>query len=268
MNSKLKMLFFGVLIVIVFTGCSPCIKVEEKQKRASGKLMAAAWYQTSAEARALFYQAYNIARIKLDEALESRDPRKKYAVIVDIDETVLNNSPHQAKLIKTGEKFPAFWNEWTALGKAKPLPGAKEFLTYAVSKEVDVFYVSNRKEREKKGTLRNLKFYKFPQATDDHIFLKKDQSSKKSRRAAIAKTHTIVLLIGDNLNDFSEVFEKETISERAASVDKLKKEFGNKFIVTPNPMYGEWEGALYDYVWDLSEKKKESLSESSLSDFE
>ena len=267
MKNKSKILFFGVLIVIGLTGCSPCIKVEEKPKETSGKLMAAAWYQTSAEARALFYQAYNIARIKLDMALESRDPQKKYAVIVDIDETVLDNSPHQAKLIKTGEKFPAYWYEWTALGKAKPLPGAKEFLTYAVSKGVDVFYVSNRREREKKGTLRNLIFYKFPQATDDHIYLRKNESGKKSRRATITKTHTIVLLIGDNLNDFSEIFEKESVSDRAASVDKLRKEFGNKFIVTPNPMYGEWEGALYNYDWELSSEEKNRLCRDELTDF-
>jgi 5'-nucleotidase (lipoprotein e(P4) family) len=88
------------------------------------------------------------------------------------------------------------------------------------------------------------------------MMLKEEQSSKEERRRTIERTHEIVLLIGDNLNDLASVFEKKSISERSEEVDRVKDKFGSKFIVLPNPMYGDWESAIYEYQRGLSDEEK------------
>ncbi len=218
-------------------------------------MMSVLYQQKSAEYRALSYQAYNIAKIRLDEYLKTRNDSLKPAVVVDIDETVLDNSPWEAKCILENINYPKQWNEWCKSAKAKPLPGAVDFLNYAFSKNVDVFYISNRKENLKEATIQNLKTSGFPQVDKEHIFTMRSSENKKERRALVTKNHHIILLIGDNLSDFSEIFEKKSIKKRFAITDSLKREFGNRFIILPNAMYGEWENAIYDYN-RISDKEK------------
>ncbi len=218
-------------------------------------LMAVLWCQTSAEYRALAYQAYNIARLRLDEELQISRNQKR-AVIVDIDETVLDNSRYNAKEITDKQIYPDDFYHWIDMAKAEAIPGAKEFLDYAISKGCDVFYISNRKVRFLDGTLRNLQKLGFPQADDSHVLLKEDISSKEGRRQEVAKTHYIALLIGDNLIDFSEVFDIKSVEGRLASVENYKDNFGKKFIVLPNPMHGAWFKALYDYDSNLSKEER------------
>jgi len=244
-----------LIVILLLSGCSSKNTTTELSKN-EYMVMSVLWYQTSAEARALYYQAFNTAQLILDNHLKSNTSKKKRAVIVDIDETVLDNSPYQGKLIKNNQSFPTGWQEWTGLARAAALPGAIDFLNYTDSLGVAIFYVSNRKVATKEGTIKNLKLLGFPQIEEDHFYLKTDESSKEKRRQAITKNHDIVLLIGDNLNDFADVFEKKLIQERLNEVDKLKKVFGKKFIVLPNPMYGEWEGAVYNYDWGLSDEEK------------
>lgn len=209
------------------------------------------YFQTAAENRALFYQAFNLARLRLDAELKScRKSRKKMpcAVVTDVDETVLDNSPNQAWLIKNNQAFTQTnWERWVSRAEAKPLPGALEFFSYAAGKGIKTFYVTNRSEAERTGTAENLKKAGFPEVTDETLLLRADASSKEPRRQQIAQKHRIVLLVGDNLNDLAQVFERKPIAERFAAVDNLKNEFGNRFIVLPNPMYGEWESAVYDF---------------------
>lgn len=231
-------------------------------------VMSVVWVQTSAEARALSYQAFNAARMRLDHDLATNAETKKRAVVVDIDETVLDNSPHMAQLIKTNEVFPYAWTEWVDRAQAEGLPGSREFLLYAVSRGYDVFYVSNRSEaRERDGTIRNLKAKGFPQVEDGHILLMGEQSSKDRRRKKIEDSHEIVLLMGDNLNDLATVFEKKPVGERSAAVDELRSEFGKRFIVLPNPMYGEWESAVYGYQRGLSDSQKNQKRKAVLKGF-
>lgn len=120
-------------------------------------LVATLFHQKAAECRALSYQAYNIARLILDNELRRMSLTKKLAVIVDVDETVLDNSPFQVKIILEKTQYPEYWNEWCELAQAKALPGAVEFLNYAKSKGVEVFYITNRKENFKKKPLKILK---------------------------------------------------------------------------------------------------------------
>ncbi len=208
-------------------------------------VMSVLWYQKSAEMRALYYQAYNIARLMLNKYIAELDSSAKKAIIIDIDETLLNNSPFEAKLIETGEPYtPETWKQWTDLVNAEALPGAVEFLNYAASKNVEVFYISNRKINELKSTMINLNKHNFPYVDKNHIFLKTDEICKKKRREKVAKDYEILLLIGDNLMDFSEIFENRSDDFGFGIVDKHKEKFGNRFIILPNPMYGAWEKGL------------------------
>lgn len=222
------------------------------------------WSQTAAEARALYYQAFNLAEMKLDEALQSQAGGEKLAVVVDIDETLLDNSPCYAEMIKTDGLYGNCWLEWVDLTEAEALPGAKDFLDFAESRGVEVFYVSNRYEGQRDATIENLVGAGFPYVDNDHVLLREGGSSKEGRRQAVAEDYDIALLIGDNAIDFADVFDDRTVSERAEEVDALKDEFGNRFIVLPNPMYGDWEDAVYEYNKGLSAEEEDSLRKDTL----
>lgn len=231
-------------------------------------VQAVLWYQRSAEAAALYHQAFNIARLRLDEDHAKNRSATKRAVVVDIDETVLDNSPYSASLIKNDKSGQSTWDEWVRRAQAEPLPGAVEFLSYAVSRGYDVYYVSNRSAKtEFDATVRNLKTRGFPQVTADHVLLKEDDPSKQARRVSIEATHDIVLLMGDNLNDLSTVFEKKSPADRRKEVEKRKVEFGRRFIVLPNPVYGDWENAIYGYRTGLTDEQKDELRKAALQAF-
>lgn len=212
------------------------------------------YQQTAAEYRALTYQAFNWARIVLDgddkakKKLPKVERRKPRAVVVDIDETVLDNSPAQAFLVRNRAPFDQeSWHAWGNLRKAKAIPGAVDFLNYAVSKGVKVFFVSNRDEVQKQATMDNLKTAGFQDVSAENVILRTTESSKEARRQAISQKYRIVILMGDNLDDLSNVFERKSILDRFTETDKLREMFGNRFIVLPNAMYGTWENAVYEY---------------------
>ncbi len=231
--------------------------------------------QKAAEFRALAYQAFNIARMRFDADFDKRNLKKLAkaerqmirAVVVDIDETVLDNSPHQAELIKNRMPFTgSIWTAWVNRREAKPIPGAVEFLKYANSKGARVFYVSNRNEAEKQGTIDNLKAVGFPDVSDETVLVRTTESGKEARRQSIAAKHRIVLLMGDNLNDFSNVFERKSVGDRFAEVDRTRELFGEKYIVLPNAMYGDWESAIYEYG-RLSEVEKTAKRNAALESY-
>jgi 5'-nucleotidase (lipoprotein e(P4) family) len=230
-------------------------------------VMSTLWFQTAAEVRSLQYQAYNLARMMVDRDLAQVKTDKKRAVVVDIDETILNNSPYEARAIAINRGYPYQWEQWIDRAQAEAIPGSLEFLRYAVSRNVDVFYVTNRKERDKQGTLENLRKCGFPQADESHLLLRTDTASKEQRRQKIAETHHIVLLIGDNLADFSSVFERKSVQQRNEEVDQRQADFGTKFIILPNPMYGDWEDAVYGYQTTLPDSVKNELRKKALKGF-
>ncbi len=214
------------------------------------------YMQKAAEFRALSYQAYNLARWQLDSDFDKKNIKKLpkaerkmlRAVVVDIDETVLDNSPSQALGIKNRTPFNLKdWYAWGEMRKAKPLPGSVDFLNYAVSKGVKIFYVSNRDEVQKQATIDNLKSVGFTDISAENVILRTAESGKENRRRAIAAKYRIVLLMGDNLDDFSDLFERKLVNERFGEVDKVKDIWGKRFIVLPNAMYGTWENAIYEY---------------------
>ena len=155
------------------------------------------------------------------------------------------------------------WKAWTDLAIADTIPGAVSFLKYAESKGVEIFYVSNRKVREQEATIQNLQKFGFPMADDAHFHLRSDERSKERRRTTISETHTILLLMGDNLGDFAEIFDGGSTDDRALAVDEMRHEFGDRFIVLPNAMYGTWEGTLYQ-SYDLTPAQKDSIRKAAL----
>lgn len=229
------------------------------------------WMQASGEREALCYQAFALARLMLDRDLRINHGRLKRAVIVDIDETIIDNSRYEAWMIKNRQNFSdQTWLAWVNRSEATAIPGAVEFLNYANSRGVRVFYITNRKAVEKEGTANNLRTLGFPNVNDQTLLIRTDtkSSSKEPRRQAVGARYRVVLLMGDNLNDFSDVFEKATtVSARMDLTDQNKAKFGTRFIVLPNPMYGDWENAIYDYNFKLTEAEKDAKRKALLKDY-
>ncbi|OFX52632.1 MAG: 5'-nucleotidase, lipoprotein e(P4) family [Bacteroidetes bacterium GWA2_30_7] len=230
--------------------------------------MATLWYQKSAEMRAMYYQCYNWSKRLLDEKLKNNKDSRKKAVIVDIDETLLDNSPFEVKCIETGKGYSSeSWKSWSDKALANALPGAVEFLNYAKTKSVEVFYISNRKTTEKEATVLNLKKFNFPYLDDKHLIFKVSDNSKKSRRDSLRTEYEFLLLIGDNLTDFSELYENRNSNLAIDLVDSNKTDFGDIFIMLPNPMYGEWETAIYNNDNKISNFSKDSLRKANLKSY-
>ncbi len=260
--------FFPILFIAIgflsFQVVSDSSTFNKKFKKPSDSPMhymqlAVSWYQTSAEMRALCYQAFNTARMSLDLTLQTAPKDKPLAIVFDIDETLLDNSPYQAACVHTGISYPNYWKEWVQSAMCEPIAGAVEFVNYAHSRGVDIFYVSNRKLHNLDATIKNLKKYDFPQAEKEHIMLRETTSNKNARREKIEETHHIIMLVGDNLGDFNENASKKSIEERFVETDKMQNQFGRKYIVLPNPMYGAWEGAVYNNNYKISPEEKDEM---------
>ncbi|HKC34666.1 MAG TPA: 5'-nucleotidase, lipoprotein e(P4) family [Chitinophagaceae bacterium] len=226
------------------------------------------WQQTAAEYRALCYQAFNIAALRLNEIPKNKLKKQKLAIITDLDETILDNSYSEAQLIKEGKEHSnQAWKDWTGRSVATAVPGAIEFLQMAKQKGITIFYISNRDTGDVASTLINLKKLQLPDADTSHMLFLSNTSSKEIRRQIVMSRYNVVMLLGDNLNDFMQAFEGKKISDRFAETDKVKNEWGKKFIVLPNATYGEWENAVYDYDRKLNATEKEAKRKSKLTGY-
>ncbi|WP_316785644.1 5'-nucleotidase, lipoprotein e(P4) family [Pedobacter frigiditerrae] len=232
-------------LLIWMLGILPILSFAQALTPARDYTNAVLWQQFSGEYRALAFQAYNFARLSLKEALWNQANAKLNCVIVDADETILDNSVFQGHEIKKGVSYlPGDWTEWTALAQADTVPGALAFLKFAASKNVETFYVTNRDKADYEGTLKNLQKFGFPNADEAHLLVKTTTSDKEPRRQKILEKYNVLLLCGDNLSDFSNVFYREG-KDTKEQVNAMQGLFGTKFIVLPNPMYGDWEKLLY-----------------------
>lgn len=252
--------------LLLISACSATKKVETIAANGntsitnSGKAWASLWQQRAAEYKALCFQAYNIARLRVDEGVKQTST-KPLAIVTDIDETLLDNSPYDvARAMQNLDYNDATWKQWTDKAIADTVPGAPAFFKYAAAKGIEIYYVTNRNENERLATLKNLQTYGLPNADDAHLFLKTASSSKEARRQDILKTHNILLLCGDNLPDFDMLYDNHPTEEnRAAVTEKLQNEFGSRYIVIPNPSYGDFEGALFKFNYKLSTAQKDSI---------
>lgn len=267
----IRMHKFAYLLVSFLFFLSSCTiqeepKPQEPSTRSQDYLIHSTLYaQTSAEYKALCYQAYELAEIQVKKALANGI--KRPTVILDLDETVLDNSPYTAWQVETNNPYsPDTWSAWVEEAIAEPVPGAVEFLTWANNEGVDLYYISNRSAENLEATIENLNDLGVPQADSTHIFLKTTTSDKSERRARVkAGAADIILYIGDNLGDYSEIWDKPSTSEeRLSNVQVHRDEIGVKFIVLPNSLYGTWEGAIYNYDRSITDSERDSLRRSLL----
>lgn len=230
------------------------------------------WTQSAGEEKALCYQAFALARMVLDRDLRmNRRNRMRRAIVVDADETVIDNSPYQAYLVKNRLPYSSTgWTQWVNRAEAAAIPGAVEFLRYAASRGVRVFYITNRNLDNKTATAANLRKLGFPDVSDETLLVRtSNDASKEARRKSVSARYRIVLLMGDNLNDLSEVFEQsKTVDARLQAVERNRNEFGARFIVLPNAMYGDWESAIYEYTPKLTEEQKAAKRKSQLKSYQ
>ncbi|RYD91472.1 MAG: 5'-nucleotidase, lipoprotein e(P4) family [Sphingobacteriales bacterium] len=230
-----------------------------------GKVWASLWQQRAAEYKALCFQAYSTATLRLNEALK-QPGGKPLAVVTDIDETLLDNSPYDAmRAINNQEYSLETWKAWTAKAEADTVPGAPAFFKYAASKGAEVFYITNRDEAEREGTTKNLQKYGLPFTDAAHILLRQGTSSKEARRQQVLAKYNIVILCGDNLPDFDKAYDnKPAEADRMAATEQLKKEFGSRYIVIPNAAYGDFENAIFKYNNKLTGAQKDSVIQANI----
>ncbi|MGF7176397.1 5'-nucleotidase, lipoprotein e(P4) family [Azospirillum doebereinerae] len=235
-------------------------------------LNAELWMQRSVEYKANALAVYALGKIQLDKALADKSwtaaPEQTGAyqdlppaVVLDLDETAMDNSAYQVGLVTTGTDFsPKTWDAWVKAEKATAVPGAVEFTQYAESKGVKVFYVSNRTGDQEEPTRRNAQALGFPMGGNVDTFLMSKEkpdwgSAKSTRRAVIAKDYRIVLLFGDNYGDFSDASSGGE-AERLKAFEADKAHFGRDWLMLANPGYGSFESAPYQHNFKLSGDEK------------
>lgn len=250
---------------------------------AHDNLNATLWTQRSVEFKANALGAFHLARIQLGQGLKNKqwtaapgEQKAGYAklppaVIVDIDETVLDNSGYQAWALKTGKSFAEdTWGAFCKTESSLPIPGAVDFLQFAVKRGVKVFYVTNRNADLEQATRNNLKKYGFPlDETEDTVLMAKERaewtSTKGVRRAVIAQKYRIVLNIGDNFGDFVDDF-RGSDADRLKVLNNTQGLWGRQWIAIANPTYGSWEAVPFGFNYKTSaEEQRKAKTEALLS---
>ena len=259
---KSRNLLYFCLILYTFID-NIYAKGEEFDNSLQAQSMLSVLYaQSSAEYEASNIQTYVNAKSALDKALndvtwtaaiEQKDnfENKPPAIILDIDETVLNNVPFQARSIIDGQSYPTGWLDWMLEESSDAVAGVSDFLEYSQSKGVKIFYVTNRIAVAEDATRNNLKKLGLPLDTDRDVLLMKNEngwtSDKVSRRKLVAKDYRILLLIGDQLGDFLPLDETTLeLDARKELADTYKHMWGSKWFMITNPMYGRWEASIYN----------------------
>lgn len=251
------------LVLVSLTGCANQQQAAD-QKLASQTVMAVDWFQQSGEYRALAYQSFNSARAAWDQS--AKQGHAKRAVIVDLDETMLDNSAYSAWQAKNNKPFDdKTWSQWTQARQALAVPGAVDFANYVNSHGGTMFYVSNRDSKDFDATVANMKALGFTGVSDKTVRLKTDSSNKQARFDAIkAEGYDVVMYIGDNLNDFGKATYHKDQPQRQQFASDNRSKFGTQFIVLPNPMYGDWEGALAPNYYKLNAAQQAEARENAL----
>lgn len=217
------------------------------------------YMQTSAEYRACCLQTYGWMTERLRSKLAAtRNDGLPPAIVMDLDETVLDNAGFQAFLDRERLAYSdARWDQWESkyAGDTRLIPGAKAFIESAEGLGVTVVYITNRLTRNRAATIEALKHNGLNvDGIEDRLLTKDTSSDKTSRRQQAEQKYRVLLLAGDNLRDLSEEFvapkagtdaERATgIAARAAQVDQRRYRFGTDWFILPNPVYGEWQRLL------------------------
>ena len=253
----------------------------------SDNLNAVLWIQRSEEYRANSLSIFRAAADQLDRAIAESNwdalvPEEREligdatalppAVIMDIDETVLDNSPYQARLVRDGAEYDeATWAAWVAEKKAEPVPGVVDFARAASDKGVTILYLSNRAQHLNEATLANLRAVGLP-VKDDSVFLglgthvegcEQHGSEKLCRRRLAGRDYRIVMQFGDQLGDFVQVIAN-TDEARNGLLEEYGDWFGERWWMLPNPSYGGWEPALFNNGWEQPREQRRVLKREAL----
>jgi acid phosphatase len=223
------------------------------------RLGANLYMQTAAEYRACCLQTYHLAQLRL-AALMAAKPAKP-AIVMDLDETVLDNSAYESYLYESGKENSQ--DQWMAYERDYPdrvalVPGAKPFIEKAEAMGATVVDISNRSEQYRSSTIKALKHVGINvDGIEDRLHLRTDTPNKTQRREEVAANYNVLLFFGDNLRDFSEMFIAPTvrgeegaegynkaIQSRFERVDEAAWHFGENWFILPNPAYGEWENLI------------------------
>ena len=227
------MRFLQFLIINLLIGCS-------FNNERSVKDHSMYWHKNSAEYKALCLQAYNIAKKKLELEL-SKYYEKPLAIIADLDETIFDNTPYNEMLIKENKSYnQENWSEWVNKQIATAIPGSLDFFNHAKSLGIEIIYLSNRRIENYEPTKENLISLGFP-FNEKTLMLLRDETTDKTKRRNSLSKYEIIMLIGDNLSDFDSVFYNKSNQKRINNVDSLSYLFGEKFILLPNLIYGDWD---------------------------
>lgn len=266
---NLKSTFLSILsITALLTGCA-----STQPDIINNNFNSTLWVQIAAEYEANAIQAFNSAESNIDVALRDKSwtaaleqgsnySLKAPAIILDIDETVLDNSQYQAQLVLDNKQFnPETWDDWIAMESAPAVPGAVDFINSMEDLQVDVIYITNRECMartdggpacpQEQDTIDNLLKTGIEDVDPEHVFLKGEQpdwtSEKQSRREEVASKYRIIMLFGDDLGDFlPDVKDDITPEERSELVEEYSEHWGRKWFIFSNPTYGSWESILSD----------------------
>lgn len=246
-----RLLLTGAMIGIIpanYVNAQPDVSVEGT---ANPLLYALAWKQTSAEYRALYHQGFNIAKMHVQNALAQQQPGDKpLAVITDVDDTVLHVLSYWGHLVNSNKDFfeDAVWDQWIGLNLMSAAPGALEFLQFCEANNVEVFYVTSRDQGEPTLSiaLSNLRSVGAPYVDEEHVTVLRESSNKEIRQNEIMQTHEVVVMLGDNLNDFRrKYYVRGDIDGRIAAMEEDKHLFGMQYVMFPNPTDGHWLAAIF-----------------------
>jgi len=244
--------YWALVMMVLMSGC------EGKQTPAYTQLDGTLWMQQSAEYWAIATQTYAAARQRLDEALAEPQwsaaleqtgdyTQLPTAIILDVDDTVLESTTYTSQRLLAGDGYTyETWKEYILEHGSRPVPGALEFIRYAVSKKVSIFYVTNNRDELTAAVGATLLANGFPvKADNSNVLTRTDVRDKAPRRERVAASHRVLLLFGDDGNDFATDLGNGTRVERAAAAKKYGERWGKSWFVLPNPMYGSWQSALY-----------------------
>ena len=250
----------ALLICFLLSGL---VVADAPHRQTHERLHSVLWVQTSAEFEMALEQVFRSAELRLSEALDdpfwtaATEQSGNYAllppaVVFDIDETVLDNSPFQARLAAAKSDYVhSEWQRWVAEGQADALPGAARFVTFLRSRGVTPIFVSNRSGKFKAQTVKNLrKALGYPGLPAEQVMLKGERpewtSDKTTRRQVVCQNYRIVFLFGDVFDDFVELGHLSP-EARKKKAGQYRDHWGKRWFLLPNPCYGNWERAIYDF---------------------
>ena len=193
------------------------------------------WVVNSNEYEALCNQTYYMASLQLDKILKKNRKNRNLAIVMDLDETVLDNSQYQVENNKKNQTFNMdSWSDWVLREEAKLVPGVKKFINKIRKNNIQLIFISNRMHKRLRATKNNMIKIGLHSKNDIYLLRKNKNDKKNIRRQEIYnssgrmkefKSFKVVQYFGDAMGDFPLLENNE---------------FGKSQYILPNPMYGKW----------------------------